>query len=357
MGTGSDIEGGKDAMSRNNRQRRKRKGKQRPAGQGQESRRQDRRKPDGPHLRLANGSPGGPEQPSVPPRTSLERTMRDLHRALESREFASEGDLQAFLDEFNARGGSPLTLIGGARTKSEQAQELAYEAMETADPNAAVSLAMQAVKLDRRCVDALVILAHAGSDSVDELIGNLEKAVWMGERALGEQYFQENRGDFWSLIETRPYMRARQELADRLRDAGRTDEAIGHYEAMLELNPNDNQGIRDLLLACYLTRGDLDSAGRLLDQYREDASATFQWSRVLERHLAGDEAKAVTLLAEARKDNAFVEPYLTGKKRMPRSLPAYYSPGDESEAKYVAVNLRTAWECHRASVKWLKAQR
>lgn len=41
---------------------------------------------------------------------------------------------------------------------------------------------------------------------------------------------------------------------------------------------------------------------------------------------------------------------------MPSSLPESYSPGDESEAKYVAVNLRPAWQEHRASVEWLKAQ-
>ena len=178
----------------------------------------------------------------------------------------------------------------------------------------------------------------------------------MGERALGEDFFEENSGYFWGLIETRPYMRARQELADLLHDAGRTDDAIAHYEAMLDLNPNDNQGIRELLLAFYLTRGDLDGARRLFEQYEEDGSAAFRWSRILERHLAGDEAKAATLLAEARKDNAFVEPYLTGAKRMPRTLPDYYSPGEESEAKHVAVSLRPAWKGHRKSVAWLKAQ-
>ncbi len=50
------------------------------------------------------------------------------------------------------------------------------------------------------------------------------------------------------------------------------------------------------------------------------------------------------LLPEARNDNNFVEPYLTGRKRMTSALLGYYSPGDESEAKYVAVNLRPAWK-------------
>ena len=344
--------------NKNDRRRSKRDEKHRQTKQRQESlRREQAKKRDEPNLRLVSDLPGVSESlPSPPSRMSMERTMRELHQALESQNFSSKDDMDAFMAEFNARGGSPLPSAGGARTASEKAQELAYQAMDSDNINTAVELAMQAVELDRRCVDALVILAHGGSQSQDELIENLEKTVWIGEQALGEDYIEENRGHFWGILETRPYMRARQELADLLHDAGRTDEAIAHYEAMLELNPNDNQGIREVLLAFYLTRGDLDGARRLFDQYDEDGSASFQWSRILERHISGDETKAVTLLAEARKDNAFVEPYLTGAKRMPRSLPDYYSPGEDSEAKHVAVSLRPAWKGHRASVAWLKAQ-
>ena len=74
-------------------------------------------------------------------------------------------DLHAFMAEFNASRGSRLPSAGRARTASEKAQELAYEAMESDNINTAVELAMQAVELDRRCLDALIILAHAGSDS------------------------------------------------------------------------------------------------------------------------------------------------------------------------------------------------
>lgn len=344
--------------NKNDRRRSKRNEKLRQTKQRQDTlRRNQKKKSDEPHLRLVSDPPIGSDSPPPPPsRMSMEKTMRDLHQALESQNFASKDDLDAFMAEFNARGGSPLPSAGGARTASEEAQELAYEAMEADDPNAAVSLAMRAVELDRRCVDALVILAHGGAESQDELIENLEKAVWMGEQALGEGFFEENEGHFWGLIETRPYMRARQELAALLYDAGRTDDAIAHYESMLDLNPNDNQGLRYFLLALYLTRGDLDGARRLFDQYDEEGSAAFQWARILERHISGDDAKAVTLLAEARKDNAFVEPYLTGAKRMPRTLPDYYSPGEESEAKHVAVSLRPAWKGYGKAVAWLKAQ-
>ena len=42
---------------------------------------------------------------------------------------------------------------------------------------------------------------------------------------------------------------------------------------------------------------------------------------------------------------------------MPESVSCdFHSPGDESEPKYVVVNLRPAWKGHRASVECLKAE-
>jgi hypothetical protein len=64
---------------------------------------------------------------------------------------------------------------------------------------------------------------------------------------------------------------------------GRTRKAIGHYQALLELNPDDNQGARYPLLGCYLTHREMTLAEGLLQQYEGDAMATFAWGRVLER--------------------------------------------------------------------------
>ena len=306
--------------------------------------------------RPAKQPSGATPAPPIPPMSfaSMERTMRELHQALESQHFESGDDLHAFVEQFNRRGGQPGA--PGRMSPADEAQDIAYQAMEASDAQTAVKLAMQAVDLDPNCVDALIILAQAGSRSPDDLIENMRMAVDVGERALGDDYFEEHRGHFWGLLETRPYMRARQELADLLREAGRTDEAVEHYEQMLDLNPNDNQGLRDLLLACYLLGRNLAGAERLFQQFDGDASATFQWARVLEKHLADDGDGAVATLRSARKDNPFVEDYLTGKKRPPRNLPGYYSPGEESEAQYVAINLRPVWKKHGSAVAWLKAQ-
>jgi len=249
-------------------------------------------------------------------------------------------------------------LLFGGRVRTperDQAQELAYDAMDEADPDRAAVLARQALALDPECADALYVLALNAAPSREEQIQLLGQAVTAGERALGgPRYFEENRGHFWGLLETRPYMRARAALADILRGEGRLEEAIGHYEALLELNPNDNQGIRDVLLGCYFLAGNREGVRRLLEQYAEDGSAVFAYARVLERLLSGDREGAALAREDAREDNPLVEGYLTGRKKLPRHLPDYYSPGDETEAIHCAVYLADAWKRHPEAVNWLR---
>jgi len=67
--------------------------------------------------------------------------------------------------------------------------------------------------------------------------------VTAGEKDLGPEFFKEHKGYFGGLIETRPYMRAKVTLAMYQEYIGHTEAAIEQYEELLELNPNDNQGI------------------------------------------------------------------------------------------------------------------
>ena len=233
------------------------------------------------------------------------------------------------------------------------AQELAFEAMESDDPDRAFDLVMRALDLDRECVDALALLAEA-FEGRDDRLRALEFAVDAGMRKLGEDYFEEHRGYFWGLLETRPYMRARSKLANELADAGRIAEAIHHYEAMLELCPGDNLGLRYILVGHYLAEDRRGDARELLEQFDDDFMATWAWARVLESWLAGDLASARTELDRARQKNSAVEEFLLGRRRLPKEAPGYYSPGDESEAIITAMNLSAAWHAHSDALAWLR---
>jgi hypothetical protein len=249
------------------------------------------------------------------------------------------------------------TLAPGAVGQGDakaRAQELAYQAMEHPDNTESARLAREALRLDPDCMDALTTLAAVDARSADELLNRLREAVATGERALGADFFAQNRGRFWGILETRPYMRTRRGLADALRLTDRLDEAIGHYEAMLELSRNDNLGNRDPLLGCYLAAGNLEGARRLLKDYAEATLAVFAWGRVLERYLMGDLAGAASALEVARSKNRHVEAFLTAARPVPKEKVSSYQPGQESEALYAADCLLGAWQRHPEAVTWLK---
>ncbi len=138
---------------------------------------------------------------------------------------------------------------------------------------------------------------------------------------------------FWGILETRPYMRARQGLAAALWHLGEREAALGHLRDLLRLNPGDNQGLRYTLATWHLATRDDAALADLLGQYPDEGSATWAYTRAMaafRRHGAGGPADAA--LREALTTNPFVPAYLLGRKPLPRRLPASVGFGDEDEA-------------------------
>lgn len=234
------------------------------------------------------------------------------------------------------------------------AQELIYAAWE-ASPARAVKLARQALELSPDCADAYVLLAELTAGTIRERIELLRQGVAVGRRALGTRYFREHAGHFWLEVDSRPFMRAMAALAGILWEIGQGEEAIDIWDEMLHLNPNDNQGVRYLLLGCLLELNRDREADHLLQCFAEDASA--EWSfgmALLAFRTGGDTPDACRKLSTAHQRNSHVLPYLLGTKKLPKRLPEYVSFGDETEAvSYVAGNL-AGWAKTPGALAWLK---
>jgi tetratricopeptide (TPR) repeat protein len=296
-----------------------------------------------------------PARKKPAPNPQIAAAMRQMEKLMASGDLITQNDLNALLASLD--GPSATEGLSDAEADArDDAQQLAFDAMEAESEAEARKLAKRALRLDPDCVDALVVMASIESDSPGKMIEGLQKAVAAGERSLGAQFIRENTGHFWMLIETRPYMRVMAQLAGLLRAEGLNLDAIKLYQKMLALNPNDNQGVRDPLLGLYLAFRSLDEAGKLLHTYKEDASANFAWGRVLERFLCGDLPGAATALKKARKTNRFVELYFSGKKSLPKEMPQIYSPGSEEEAVLVLDNMSFAWAEHKEALLWLMVQ-
>jgi len=219
-----------------------------------------------------------------------------------------------------------------------------------------IALARKALQVSADCADAYVLLAEETAESLAEKRELYEQGVAAGERALGERMFREEAGSFWGILETRPYMRARAGLAQVLWLLGEREAAVAHYQEMLRLNPNDNEGVRDLLINCLLALGRDEEAGQLLKDHAEDGMATWLYSWALWAfRQEGDSAQARRRLRNALKQNRHVPDFLLGRKRLPRQLPDLIGFGDEREAVAYAAFALENWQRTPGALEWLAA--
>ena len=182
----------------------------------------------------------------------------------------------------------------------DEAQEVIFDAWECDDPKRRIALAKKALKISPDCADGYLLLAQEAAPTPAAALDLLAQAVAAGERALGPAAFAEDVGHFWGLIETRPYMRARQQLALALGNAGRRDEAADHLTDMLRLNPADNQGVRYTLMNWLLILGREADLTALLRRFK--APHDPQWAFPVA--LAAFRSKGDTAAAQQKQDDA-----------------------------------------------------
>jgi tetratricopeptide (TPR) repeat protein len=236
----------------------------------------------------------------------------------------------------------------------ERAQQVIYKAWEASSKKKRIALAHKALSTSKNCADAYNLLAEYEEDlyRATELY---RQGMEAGERALGKK-FHKYEGGFWGFIETRPYMRARAGLAQCLWEDGKKEEAVAHYRKMLHLNPNDNQGIRDILASCLLEMNLHDELEVLLKRYKNDSSAVWTYSRaLLAFRKSGASAEARKLALAAVKCNKHVPAFLLGTRKIPEHLPDFIGMGDKNEAISYAGDNLACWKATPGALEWLSS--
>jgi len=241
-----------------------------------------------------------------------------------------------------------------SKTKLSKAQDIIYDALDEPNRQKRLALARKALYTSPYCADAYNLLA-AESESIEERLDLYEQGVNVGRIALGDSFFKENMGYFWGIFETRPYMRALAGFSGCLWRKGRRQEAIDNYQEMIELNPNDNQGIRYTLINCLLTEGMSEEAEKLLTEYQEQGCFML-YSQALLYFIKLGGIKSAGYLKQAFESNPYVPQYLLGKKHIPWHLPAMYSLGSEEEAIIYSAEANEAWETVPGALDWLAAE-
>mgnify|MGYP002785249888 CR=1 FL=1 len=236
----------------------------------------------------------------------------------------------------------------------DEAQDLVFDAWDAASSKVRKAKALKAIAISPLCADAFGILAgfeKAGSPAELEM---WRKAIEAGERSLGAKAFREMEGEFWGWAETRPYMRARQGLGLALWRRGDVAVAADEFFDMLRLNPNDNQGIRYILVTILLELGRLDDVTALLAQYDEESAVWAYSAALLAFQRLGDGDEARRKLDVALRANAHVPGYLLGITAIPKSRSPFVGIGDQSEAQNYAEHNASLWTSAPGALDWLR---
>ncbi len=287
-----------------------------------------------------------------PPMPNMDKFMADITRVLQDQEFESIDDANAYLQEMMLSG-NPLPAMSSP-SAIDQAQDIMYDAWEARTRAKRIKLAKQALSISEDCADAYVLLAQESAKTLAEAKEFYEKGVAAGERAIGEELFNDGVGHFWGIIETRPYMRARAGLADCLWQLGENAGAIAHYKEMLILNPGDNQGLRYVLLSWLIESGTANEIDSLLQAYEEDITAFWLYNWALFAFKEQRTKLAAIKLEEAFDRNPHVPPLLIGEQKVPRRLPAYMGFGDRNEAIHYVVDNLHLWQQNSEAISWVQ---
>lgn len=232
-----------------------------------------------------------------------------------------------------------------------QAQSILYDAQMT-DGSKQKELIKEALSIHPNSPDAYLLLAENTYE--DSEFGRLVlQAIQAGEKDLGKAFLLKNKGSFWGILETRPYMRAKEIYANYLFEIGETEQALTHAEDLLLLNPNDNQGIRYLLLPIYIELSELTKAQELIDTFDEQ-STNFLFNQVLVEFLTNGMTLATKrYIKEANQHNAYVKEFLKGTQNMPDIDELEDEYGEEFVAlEYVELHI-DLWLSHPELLKQL----
>ena len=279
-----------------------------------------------------------------------EKLMADIHRILEKQNFKSEKDLRKFLD--NLVGQQIPSFEADELSAKEQAVDLVYEAYELspAKGKAKVEIALQ---LDPDCIEAYLYLGEMEKTAEIAMVF-FEKGIAIGRRIFGGKYLKEHKGMFWGFHETRPFMQCLQQYSDCIYTIGKIEECVAILEEMIELNPNDNQGVRDQLLLYLIQLDEREKFEKYAKQYEHDDLAFSLFNRALFAFkIEGETTNSNKKLKNAIKRNKFIAPKIITNRPV-SDLPEMYGIGNKDEAQNYVYFAQHIWYQTKGAVTWLK---
>lgn len=193
--------------------------------------------------------------------------------------------------------------------------DMAYEADSEED---ALKYAKKALQLDKNCLDAEVMIAELCIEDSEEMKLKYETLIAKAEAYLEKENIlnEENRGIFWGLVETRPYMRLRYAYVRLLIELGKFKRAIKECEDLLDLSNNDNMGVRYLLMSLYAFFEDEMSVNRLYKRFGKEDSSQMLLPMIALYYKMDDYKKAELYLKKLSAVNGELKEVFSGSEEL-----------------------------------------
>jgi len=228
-------------------------------------------------------------------------------------------------------------------------------ARDEPDAEVARNLALDALKLDPLCGDALIILSDLLPGDDPARLDLLETALGMTVQAMGDRAFERFAGRFGTAPETLSYLSVRYSLAEAHYLAGNAVEALRHWYGILDLWPRENFGVRDIAAVVLFEIDDLDGLEGLLRRFPDEPSArwAYHWALLSFRR----DQRCIAAqghLSRALQRNRFVSDYLLGRRTMPNSTPFEQQPESTGEAQRYVAHFQDAWLETPGALDWLR---
>lgn len=238
--------------------------------------------------------------------------------------------------------------------EAASADALFYEALEATNAEARGENLGATLAKNPRHIDAHVELATLCADD-NMAFYLLSRAIEYGEEDLKDE-LENDAGNFWGLHHTRPFMRAKQAIAERYFAAGQLVDAAYEMEEMLRLNPNDNQGMRWMLMQAYCLMDRLDDAEGLLREYPDDGTPFLPFTGLLIRfRKEGDSPQLRMSLREQTEWNPHIIPRLLEPSLISHESIAMFSPQSPEEADLYCQQFLSVWKSTPGAITWLRS--
>jgi tetratricopeptide (TPR) repeat protein len=159
----------------------------------------------------------------------------------------------------------------------------------------------------------------------------------------------------WGWWENRLFLRTCHIVALRLLDKGNTEEGVTLLRKMLVWNPNDNQGIREILADIYVKNKQWKEMLQLAQQYKNDCMPSITYGYALALYRTGKKEKATLKLMEAIKDLPLsAKEILKSTHKEPKSrTPGYITMGGIDQAYEFWVSQGSAWQ-DKEVTEWVR---